>query len=244
MQEIWKQVTIEPYCDYYSVSNFGNVKSTCRYLNNGAWTLEDRPIKQYTDNRGYKYVIFSVLGKKKYVKVHRLVATAFVPNPRHFKQVNHIDGNKLNNSLSNLEWCTLEYNVSHAHKTGLISKQSRPIYQFDIDGNFIQVWESAKSIENALGINEDFIYHCCNKVGMSAHTFLWSYDSQYPKYKNIKRKKVLNGIDQYDLDGNFISHYNTIKEVEVKFGRKLSNISTCCSGKRSNAYGYIWKYSL
>lgn len=243
MQEIWKRVEIEPYCDYYAVSNLGNVKSTCRHINNGAWTLEDKPMKQYINNHGYKYVVFSVLGKRKYVRVHRLVATAFVPNPNHFNQVNHIDGNKLNNNPYNLEWCSLEYNVSHAHKNGLIQHKSRKIYQFDMSGAFVKEWDSMKSIQKHFGVKPDFIYAACGSNGKSAYGFLWSYESHYTLTANIRRKKSINGIDQYDLNGNFVSHYQSIKEVENKLGKKVSNISTCCSGKAKTAYGYIWKYS-
>ena len=70
---------------------------------------------QWVDNVGYYQVSFRINGKKKYVRVHRLIAEAYIPNPLNYKQVNHKDGNKLNNSIDNLEWCTNSYNTQEGY---------------------------------------------------------------------------------------------------------------------------------
>lgn len=77
---------------------------------------------QWTDNVGYKQCNLYKDGKKKYVRIHRLVAELFVPNPNNLPQVNHIDGNKLNNHYTNLEWVSNSQNTKHAFDNGLISK--------------------------------------------------------------------------------------------------------------------------
>ena len=73
--------------------------------------------------RGKKYAVVSYMenGKQKHIYVHRLVAEAFLPNPNHFPQVNHIDGNTKNNCVLNLEWCTAQHNITHAYANGLIN---------------------------------------------------------------------------------------------------------------------------
>jgi len=76
---------------------------------------QERPMKLVVNNRGY----LSVVIRQKTHMVHRLVATAFIQNPEGKTQVNHIDGNKLNNNVSNLEWCTPQENIQHAFDTGL-----------------------------------------------------------------------------------------------------------------------------
>ena len=103
---MWKE------CGEFTVSDSGGV------MQNGIH------VKQY-DFNGYKVLRFK--GKK--IWVHRLVATAFIPNPENKPQVNHKDGIKSNNSVSNLEWVTAHENVLHAHKTGLIPKTRRKLYK-------------------------------------------------------------------------------------------------------------------
>ncbi|AXQ62742.1 HNH endonuclease [Bacteroides phage PhiCrAssBcn17] len=93
----------------YSVSIDGRVYSHKR----------NKYLQQRVGPRGYMMVNLSIGGKCKTFTVHRLVATAWIPNPNNKEQINHIDGDKTNNSVNNLEWCTSSQNVIHAFDTGL-----------------------------------------------------------------------------------------------------------------------------
>ena len=84
-----------------------------------------KPIKQQYHRKGYKVVTLVQGDLKKTLKVHRLVALTFIENPFNKKQVNHIDGNKDNNYISNLEWATQSENQLHAHRTGLMDNKIR-----------------------------------------------------------------------------------------------------------------------
>lgn len=103
----WRDTYI--YGEQYQVSNTGFVRNK----------LTGNILKAQEDEKGYLRVRLSLHDKKRSARVHRLVAIAFIPNPENKPQVNHIDTNKKNNSVDNLEWNTNGENQIHAFKTGL-----------------------------------------------------------------------------------------------------------------------------
>ena len=117
--EIWKDCV--GYEGRYQVSNLGNVRS----IANNKGTYQERLLSQrQTTTSDYLYVNFTVKDVPTRHSVHRLVAKAFIANPSNKATVNHIDGNKLNNNVCNLEWNTYSENLKHAFATGL-NKPSR-----------------------------------------------------------------------------------------------------------------------
>lgn len=118
MQEIWRD--IKGYEGMYQVSNLGRVKSLERQVQMKRYikTLPEKIMKLTLNKRGYLYIALCKNGRYQRYRVHRLVATTFIPNPHNKPQVNHIDRNVLNNSVDNLEWCTNEENMKHASATG------------------------------------------------------------------------------------------------------------------------------
>ena len=117
--EEWKD--IKEFTGYYQVSNCGRVRSVDRYVpdnHNSKRIAKGMILKPYKTTKGYLKVTLYKDSKKVYKKcrVHRLVAEAFLDNTDNLPQVNHIDGNKENNNVKNLEWCTQEYNLKHAQE--------------------------------------------------------------------------------------------------------------------------------
>ena len=102
--EEWKQIPNLPY----EISSLGKIRN-----------LQGKVLKTYVQNSGYEQIKINYQGLHIHKSIHRLVAEAFIPNPLNKEYVNHIDGNKLNNTVDNLEWCTNSENILHARKTGL-----------------------------------------------------------------------------------------------------------------------------
>ena len=120
---IWKD--IKGLEGYYQVSNIGTIRSLPRIVNclyNQTRQLPSKTFKVHKQNRGYLFINVSKNNKPKNLLVHRLVAEAFLSNPHNFKEVNHKDGNKENNNVDNLEWCTASYNKKHMYDNLLSGK--------------------------------------------------------------------------------------------------------------------------
>jgi hypothetical protein len=109
---------IEGYSGLYEIDIDGNIYS--HHLH------KERLLKPGLMTSGYKMIFLKKDKKAKMFSIHRLLAIHFIPNPNNLPQVNHKDGNKLNNSIDNLEWCTQSHNIQHAYDTGL--KTYRPLH--------------------------------------------------------------------------------------------------------------------
>lgn len=169
MKEIFKD--IKGYENLYKISNYGNVKS----LKN---SIILKPAKNH---RGYLHVALYKNNKTKAHRIHRLVAQAFISNPENKPQVNHKDGNKLNNCVDNLEWVTNGENQKHAFKLGLQTNKgsnnprSRKINQYNLNGDLIKTWNSIYDITKALGIKRSSIWRCCVGKYSKSHNYVWRY---------------------------------------------------------------------
>lgn len=112
--EIWKN--IPNYEDKYQVSNLGRVKSLQRWSGTKFYNREYILNNYVNKKNGYVYVYLTKNNKNKNVRLHKLVAENFIDNSNNYKQINHIDGNKQNNNVENLEWCNSSYNIRDMYK--------------------------------------------------------------------------------------------------------------------------------
>ena len=158
LEEIWKE--IPNYNGAYLISNYGRVYSKHKkgYL------------AQTTNNNGYLKVSLWKDNKGKNEYVHRLVALAFIPNPEGFPQVNHMDEDKQNNYVENLEWCDNSYNNTYGTKRQrqgetLLNngKTSYRVNQYDLDGNFIATYRSMREAERINHLGNGAISACLRK---------------------------------------------------------------------------------
>ena len=168
--EIWKD--IEGYEDLYQVSNYGRVRSLDRYITskkNGNTRIFYgkimKPQKAIRD--GYICVMLSKDSNKKYAKVHRLVAQAFIRNPDNLPEVNHKDEDKLNNCVWNLEWCTRSYNENYGTKRerGWDTRGRRSVEAYNENNEIIATFPSITDAAKSFGVQRCTIWGICNGVG-------------------------------------------------------------------------------
>lgn len=136
-KEIWKD--IPNYEGLYQVSDLGRIKSKQNYRKGSILTPRIK--------KGYYTVGLRKDGVRKWHLVHRLVASAFILNENNLKQVNHIDENKLNNKVDNLEWCSVSYNNNYGTRQQRVSQNNKlrkEVYKYDLKGNLIEKYHSVK----------------------------------------------------------------------------------------------------
>ena len=124
-------------------------------------------------------------------------------------------------------------------------KESEPVLQFDLDGNFIREFKSAKAAAELYNCTRHTItYACCGRTKTGVG-FLWRYKKDFngemPVYTPYRSKT--RHILQYDLGNNFIAEYESFAEIENTFGFCRSCISASCIGRQKTAYGFLWKYA-
>lgn len=188
--EEWKPVV--GYEGLYEVSDWGNVRSLDRVvkcLNSGKYPcnrcVKGKIIKPFLTIWGYIQVYLYKSGTKKGNNhtIHRLVAEAFIPNPNNLPEVNHIDEDKTNNNVENLEWCDRKYNKNYGTRTKKVAEKltnrkdlSKQVYQYTLDGELINIWPSTKEIERKLGYDNGNIGKCCNNKYKQAYGYKWNYN--------------------------------------------------------------------
>ena len=198
MEEIWKD--IKGY-EGYQVSNLGRVRSLDRIDSNNH-PLKGVILKPYISNSGYLLVGLYKQQKRDRKLLHRLVAEAFIPNPDNKPEIDHINTIKTDNTVflnkdgsinyekTNLRWTTRKENINNPltktkmqinarkpskGKYGKKHHRSKPIIQYDKEGNFIKEWDCANDVERVLGISNKHIGSVCLRKRKSCGGYIWKY---------------------------------------------------------------------
>ena len=225
--EQWKKIVIDNQLTCYSISNEGRVR------NDKKMTY----LEGYVANNGYRMVHLRYR-LDKMCSVHRLVMRAFCPIPEMDDlQINHKDGNKLNNRLENLEWSTALENMRHSFKTGLQQKKLRPCFAYDLDGKYLASFESVADASKEFGIDATNILRCLD--GLQTHIHQYQF-REYKKSKIDKWSKPQNKkVYVYSDEGEFIKTYESQKECAKDFGVAESSISRFLKGTKKLS-GFIF----
>lgn len=232
----WKKIFYNGKELNYSVSDEGQVRN-----DKTGYILRPSIIS------GYYSVRLSVepnVGK--HFRINRLVALAFIPNPENKQYVNHIDGDKLNNQVTNLEWTTPSENTIHAYKTGLRqANRTKEVNQYSLSGELIMTFESLNEAERQTRVSQSKITEVCLGRRRTAGEFQWRFASEdlvelppIEQRKNIRKK-----VGQYDQDDNLIAIYNSFREAARAVGGDEGRISRVCGkvpGCKTHL-GFKWK---
>jgi hypothetical protein len=201
---IWEP--IKGYEGLYEVSEHGVIRSCARYIKTNirhvdTRLIEGRFLKQNTKRNGYKTVDLCKEGKVKTALVHRIVATAFCPNPHGYRFVNHIDSNRANNDSSNLEWVSSSENRMHGIEHGNVTFEAKPIMCIENGIVFERPQRAAEwikanypeRINGKIRVAAHNIGEACKGRKNTAYGFTWKYhegSTTIPKGSRAKRPEM------------------------------------------------------
>lgn len=241
--EVWKPCP--EFEEKYLISSHGRVISigtynTCK--KSGLLNL----YKKHGRN-GYIQVRLYDNGRAKTIEIHTLVAKAFIPNPNNLPMVNHIDEDKTNNNVENLEWCNNEYNIRYS--------QAKSIDVYTKDGIFIETLNAISDVAAKYNCSTSNISRCCkSKCGTCLEYQFRYHGIPFQKkpfiFTEYQRRKSRRGhncneskfvpINVYSIKGEFIKTYDNISQAAKAYRTTTGNVCKCYKGKILTSKGVIF----
>lgn len=224
--------------------------STSYYITEDGKVFNQNTQKFLKGQENYKNGYFSYNltfpdGSKHRLYAHRLVAEAYLAQEKTLEktEVNHIDGNKLNNSVDNLEWVTPSENQRHALKAEL--RKYNHVFCFNVEKKLVAEYKNIAEASESTGVSISQISKALNADKKTlAGGFYWSKSKELGEtvfYPNTGKAKE---VYQYNLSGKFIKSYSSTGEAARALGMKThAHIGECCRGKIKSCGGFIWRYA-
>ena len=223
--EIWK--SIDEFSNY-EISSYGRIrKKFCK-----------KELHPSDNGNGYlRICLYDDNGNRKYQYIHRLVLLNFKGKPKNSDMVtNHIDENRKNNHVENLEWMTLVDNFQYGTS---ISRNARSRYKPVVLLEYNKIYKNAEEAAKENNLKKENITAACNGKLITCGGYHWKYyrEKDYCKYpaKNNECKRKVKC-----LDSNMI--FDSITDAANYYGLNRKNIGSCCSGKRKSCGGLHWEY--
>lgn len=248
-EEIWR---IYPEFNFIEVSNLGRVRSKDRYVpskNGGKRLAKGHLLKQYQERGGYMRVKFKVNGETKSILVHRAVAICYIPNPDNLPEVNHIDNNRTNNTTSNLEWCTRQYNQDYKKNFGTSPAQlfGCPVFAVNLKNGKVLRFETQSEAARQLGIPSSNINRVIKGEINTAGGYWFTEDESEiteEKIQEIRDKMYfLGGVIAVKPETGEVLWFESQHEAGRQLGFDYRNINNVVKGKQNTAHDYYFCYA-
>lgn len=224
---MYKQIKINNIYSNYEIGEDGTVRNL----------LTKKKILGNKKKTGYIEYCLYLDGIKYFFLAHRLVAQYFIPNTHNYEQVNHINGDKTDNRVSNLEWVNCSQNEKHAWDNKLNHAHiKRAVNQYNLRHELINTFESIADAVAATGASK--IREVANGGRKSSGGYIWEWAEDFIPEDRGKAKKVA----QIDDDGNVIAIFESISEASRITGANRKGISAVCLGKQKRCFSYKWKF--
>lgn len=247
MEEIWKRIYLEGQESNYEISNLGRCRNTTRLT----WKTKGILTPKFNKANGYCSYGLSINNNKCYRYIHRLVAEYFIERIEGKEYVNHIDGNKRNNIVTNLEWVDSFENMKHCFNNDLCSTV-KGVILYTLTGEKVGSFPSITKALLSIGVkrgnalNTEVINTSEDNIYKQSYGFQWRLnEGDNRKVIDISKQCKLSEIPVVQLtpQGEKIREFATLHEAYLFLG-KIDNgaISMVCKKKRNIAFGYKWMY--
>lgn len=235
----------------YSVSSCGAVRNDKTAM----------ALKPHKDKDGYQTIGLSKGGKQYVLKVHRIVALAFIENAYGLPCIDHINGVRDDNRVENLRWCTVKdnngYELARKRKCAALSgkrkseiaiahnrvaQHKRKVFQYDLSGNLVREWDGLRAMERETGFARVNVVKCARGKYNQAYGYIWSFENLGAMNKSVVRHR--SPVRQIDVDGNLVNVWPSMTAAAKHYGVTETAIFNCVSGKTKMCKGFIWRKSL
>ena len=234
MEEEWRTLVLDGKETHFLISSYGRIKN----LKTQHWKHGGMLKPKLNKTTGYYRWTISINNVQTDYYVHRLVAETFIPNPQNKEQVNHIDGDKSNNCVDNLEWTTPKENTQHAFNNGLVPTE-KAVIVYKINGEYVGNYKSITEASKRLGVSLNIGAKC-------SHDYQVFLEEEFEKAEDVSKtcKRMNIGVVQLTMDGQFVAYYDSLADALHSLGiTKGGMISAVCKGKRKSYHGYKWMYA-
>lgn len=240
-KEIWKKY---PDYSFIEVSNLGNVRTKNRYATdkNGVKRfIKGRVLKQSPSHNGYMSVSFHTNGKRVCLRVNRMVAITFIPNPHNYPEVNHKDCNRLNNRLDNLEWCSRKYNRQYREKYG--NAAGRSVTAVNLKTGKVYHFKSRHEAARKLGFYVESVSAVVNGRQNTTGDYWFTEDDSEiteEKIREIKAKAhSFGGVMAINPETSEVSWFESQSEAGRQLGINVRRVNKVIKGKQQQT-GNRW----